>query len=31
MKGPPLGTGNPVIDRDDKRVARIVHSICRGC
>jgi len=31
MKGPPLGTGNPAIDRDDKRVARIVHSICRGC
>ena len=31
MKGPPLGTGNPVVDRDDKRVAKIVHSICRGC
>lgn len=31
MKGPPLGTGNRAIDRDDKRVTRIVHSICRGC
>jgi hypothetical protein len=31
MKGPPLGTGNPAVDREDKRVARTVHSICRGC
>jgi hypothetical protein len=31
MKGPPLGTGNPAVDREDKRVARMVHSICRGC
>jgi len=31
MKGPPLGTGNPAVDREDKRVARVVHSICRGC
>ena len=31
MKGPSLGTGNPFVDRDDKRVARVVHSICRGC
>jgi hypothetical protein len=30
-KGPPLGTGNPTVDREDKRVARIVGSICRGC
>ncbi|WP_024519517.1 hypothetical protein [Bradyrhizobium sp. Tv2a-2] len=32
MKGPPLGTGSPAVDREDKQVARIVHSsICRGC
>jgi len=31
MKGPPLGTGNPAVDRDDKRVAKIIGSICRGC
>jgi hypothetical protein len=26
-----LGTGNPAVDREDKRVAKIVGSICRGC
>jgi hypothetical protein len=31
MKGPPLGTGNPAVDREDAKVARIVRSICRGC
>jgi len=32
MKGPPLGTGSPAVDREDAQVARIVHSsICRGC
>jgi len=31
MKGPPLGTGNPAVDREDKRVSKIVGSICRGC
>jgi hypothetical protein len=31
QKGPPLGTGNPVVDREDARVAKTVHSICRGC
>jgi hypothetical protein len=31
MKGPPLGTGNAAVDREDKRVAKVVHSICRGC
>jgi hypothetical protein len=31
QKGPLLGTGNPVVDREDARVARTVHSICRGC
>ncbi len=31
QKGPELGTGNPAVDREDARVARMVHSICRGC
>ena len=31
MKGPALGTGNPVVDREDAKVNRIVKSICRGC
>jgi hypothetical protein len=31
QKGPALGTGNPAVDREDARVARVVHSICRGC
>ena len=30
-KGPPLGTGDPVVDRQNKKVARTVQSICRGC
>jgi hypothetical protein len=30
-KGPALGTGNPVVDREDARVAKMVQSICRGC
>jgi hypothetical protein len=30
-KGPPLGTGNPAVDREDKRVGKMVESICRGC
>src|SRR6266700_2483333 len=30
-KGPPLGTGDPIVDREDKEVARKVQSICRGC
>jgi hypothetical protein len=31
-KGPPLGTGNRAVDREDATVAGIVHhSICRGC
>ena len=29
-KGPPLGT-NPVIDREDAKVAKMIGSICRGC
>lgn len=31
IKGPLLGTGNPAVDREDAKVARIVHSICHGC
>jgi hypothetical protein len=31
MKGPPLGTGNPAVDREDAKVDRMVRSICRGC
>ncbi len=30
-KGPALGTGNPAVDREDARVAKIVESICKGC
>jgi len=31
MKGPLLGTGNPAVDREDKRVEKMIGSICRGC
>jgi hypothetical protein len=31
IEGAPLGTGNPVVDRQDKEVSKIVQSICRGC
>lgn len=31
MKGPAVGTGNPAVDREDAKVARMVKSICRGC
>ena len=31
MKGPALGTGNPAVDREDAKVAKMVKSICRGC
>jgi uncharacterized membrane protein len=30
-KGPALGTGDPVVDRQDKEAGRMVKSICRGC
>jgi hypothetical protein len=29
MKGPALG--NPAVDREDAKVAKMVKSICRGC
>ncbi len=31
MRGPPLGTGNAAVDREDARVDKMVRSICRGC
>ena len=31
QKGPALGTGDPAVDKQNARVARIVTSICRGC
>jgi hypothetical protein len=30
MKGPPLGV-NPVTDRDEAKVNKMISSICRGC
>jgi hypothetical protein len=30
-KGPALGTGDPATDQEDRKVAKIVESICRGC
>ena len=30
MKGPALGT-NPVIDREEAKVSKMIASICRGC
>jgi hypothetical protein len=31
VKGPALGTGNPAVDKEDAKVARMIGSICRGC
>jgi hypothetical protein len=31
MKGPALGTGDPAVDSEDAKVAKMVKSICRGC
>jgi hypothetical protein len=30
QKGPLLGT-NPVVDREDAKVEKMIKSICRGC
>jgi hypothetical protein len=30
MKGPVLGT-NPVVDREEAKVSKMIASICRGC
>lgn len=29
--GPLLGTGSPAVDREDRKAAAMVNSICRGC
>jgi hypothetical protein len=29
--GVPLGTGNPAVDAQDRKVSRMVSSICKGC
>jgi hypothetical protein len=31
VKGPALGTGDPAVDREDQKAARMVMSICKGC
>jgi hypothetical protein len=31
VKGPALGTGDPGVDREDQKAARMVQSICKGC
>jgi hypothetical protein len=30
-KGPALGTGDPAVEREDQKAARMVQSICKGC
>jgi hypothetical protein len=30
-KGVRLGTGNPAVDQEDRKAARMISSICRGC
>ncbi len=29
--GPALGTGDPAVDQEDRKAARMVSSICKGC
>jgi hypothetical protein len=29
--GPELGSGNPSVDREDRKVERMLSSICKGC
>lgn len=31
VRGPALGTGDPAVDREDQKAARMVQSICKGC
>ncbi|MDB5605652.1 MAG: hypothetical protein JWP25_2552 [Bradyrhizobium sp.] len=31
VKGPALGTGDPAVDQEDKKAARMVTSVCKGC
>jgi hypothetical protein len=30
-RGPALGTGDPAVDQEDRKAARMVSSICKGC
>jgi hypothetical protein len=30
-KGPALGTGDPSVEEQDRKAARMISSICRGC
>jgi hypothetical protein len=29
--GPALGTGDPAVEQEDRKAARMVSSICKGC
>jgi hypothetical protein len=29
--GPALGTGDPAVEREDRKAGRMLSSICRGC
>lgn len=30
-KGAVLGTGDPAVEQEDRKAARMISSICRGC
>ncbi len=30
-KGAALGTGDPAVEKEDRKAARMISSICRGC
>ena len=30
-KGAALGTGDPAVEQEDRKAARMISSICRGC
>jgi len=30
-KGAALGTGDAIVDQEDRKAARMISSICRGC
>jgi hypothetical protein len=30
-KGASLGTGDPAVDQEDRKAAKMISSICRGC
>jgi hypothetical protein len=30
-KGVALGTGDPAVDQEDRKAAKMISSICRGC